>query len=145
LTVRFRLSRILRLSRAPFTNFSFTRWNFGYHRAFHKLFFHTMEFWLSRSLSQTFLSHDGISAITEPFTNFSFTRWNFGYQEPFTNFSFTRWNFGYHRAFLTFLRTFSHDGIQSIMEHFSHFHGFFLVMEFRLSQSLSHTLTEFFS
>jgi hypothetical protein len=41
---------------------------------FHKLFFHTMEFRLSRSLAQTFLSHNGISAITEPFTNFSFTR-----------------------------------------------------------------------
>jgi hypothetical protein len=36
-----------------------------------------MEFRLSRRLSQTFLSRDGISAITEPFTNFSFTRWNF--------------------------------------------------------------------
>jgi hypothetical protein len=49
----------------PFTNFSFTRWNFGYHGAFLELFFHTMEFRLSRSLSRTFLSHDGISAITE--------------------------------------------------------------------------------
>jgi hypothetical protein len=28
----------------PFTNFSFARWNFGYHEAFHELFFHTMEF-----------------------------------------------------------------------------------------------------
>jgi hypothetical protein len=37
-----------------------------------------MEFQLSWSLPQTFLSHDGISAITKPFTNFSFTRWNFG-------------------------------------------------------------------
>jgi hypothetical protein len=37
-------------------NFSFTRWYFGYHGAF----------------SLTFLSHDGISAITEPFTNFLF-------------------------------------------------------------------------
>jgi hypothetical protein len=58
----------------PFTNLSFLRWNFGYHGAFpqtflshngilaikepfHELFFHTIEFWLSRSL----------------FTNFSFT------------------------------------------------------------------------
>jgi hypothetical protein len=48
----------------PFTNFSFTRWNFGYHGAFHKLFFLMMKFRLSRSLSRTFLSHDGISAIT---------------------------------------------------------------------------------
>jgi hypothetical protein len=53
----------------PFMNFSFTWWNFGYHGAFHELFswwnsgyhgafhelfFHTMEFWLSWSLSQTF-------------------------------------------------------------------------------------------
>jgi hypothetical protein len=57
----------------------FTRWNFGYHGAFHKFFSHTMEFQLSWSLAQTFLSHDGISAITEPCTNFSFTRWNFSY------------------------------------------------------------------
>jgi hypothetical protein len=40
----------------PCTNFSFTRLNFGYHGAFHKLFFHTMEFRLSRSLSQIFSS-----------------------------------------------------------------------------------------
>jgi hypothetical protein len=65
------------LSRSLFTSFSFTGWNFGYHGAFHELFFHTMEFRLSWSLSWTFLSHDRISAITEPFTNFCFTRWNF--------------------------------------------------------------------
>jgi hypothetical protein len=67
----------------PFTNFSFSRWNFVYHGAFHELFFLTMEFRLSQSLSRTFLSHDGISAITEPFTNFSFTRWNFRYHRAF--------------------------------------------------------------
>jgi hypothetical protein len=39
-----------RLSRSLFTNFSFTRWNLGYHGAF----------------SRIFLSHDGISAMTEP-------------------------------------------------------------------------------
>jgi hypothetical protein len=38
----------------PFSNFSFTQWDFGYHGA---------------SL-QTFLFHDGISAITEPLSNF---------------------------------------------------------------------------
>jgi hypothetical protein len=88
-TVGFRLSRSHRLSRSPFTFFpfliiefrlslsllrifSFTRWNSGYHGAFHECFFHTMEFWLSRSLSRNFfLSHDGILAITEPFTIFS--------------------------------------------------------------------------
>jgi hypothetical protein len=52
-------------------NVSFTRWNFVYHGAFHELFFHMMEFWLSRNLSRTFLSHDGILATTEPFMNFS--------------------------------------------------------------------------
>jgi hypothetical protein len=77
----------LRLSRILLTNFSFTRWNFGYHGAFHELFFHTMELWLSRSLSRTFLSHDGTLSITEPFTNFSFARWNFGYQATFLKLS----------------------------------------------------------
>jgi hypothetical protein len=38
------------LSQSLLANFSFMRWNFGYHRAF----------------SRTFLSHDGISTITEP-------------------------------------------------------------------------------
>jgi hypothetical protein len=36
---------------ASFMHFSFTQWNFGYQEAFHELFFHTMEFRLSRSLS----------------------------------------------------------------------------------------------
>jgi hypothetical protein len=67
LTVGFRLSQSLRLSRSPF----------------HELFFHTMEFRLSRSFSRIFLSHYVIPAITEPFTNFSFIRWNFGYQGAF--------------------------------------------------------------
>jgi hypothetical protein len=40
-----------RLSRSFFTNFYFSRWNFGDHGAF----------------SQTFLFHDGTLAITEPF------------------------------------------------------------------------------
>jgi hypothetical protein len=40
-----------RLSQSLFTNFSFTWWNLGYHGAF----------------SRIFLSHGGISAITEPF------------------------------------------------------------------------------
>jgi hypothetical protein len=73
-------------------NFSFTRWNFGNHGAFHELFFHTMEFRLSRSLSQNFLSYDGISAITENFMNFSFIRWNFGYHGAFQKI-LSRWNF----------------------------------------------------
>jgi hypothetical protein len=56
LTVGFRLSRSLWLSQSPFANsFSFL-----------------MEFWLSRSLSRTFLSHDGILAITKPIHKFFF-------------------------------------------------------------------------
>jgi hypothetical protein len=65
-SVESRLSRSLshdlfytmesRLSRRLFTNFSFTRWNIGYHRAF----------------SRIFLSHGGILAITEPFHEFFF-------------------------------------------------------------------------
>jgi hypothetical protein len=62
LTVGFMLSRSPRLSQNPFTynsgyhgafftNFSFSRWNFGYHGAF----------------SRTFLSHNGISSMTQPF------------------------------------------------------------------------------
>jgi hypothetical protein len=54
-----------RLSRSPFMNFSFTWWNFGYHKALSRNFFFTMEIWLSRSL----------------FTIFSFTWWNLGYHE----------------------------------------------------------------
>jgi hypothetical protein len=93
LTVGFRLSWSLRLSQSPFTKFSFTRCNFGYHGAF----------------SWTFLSHDGISAITEPFTIFSFTRWNFGYHRAFHEFFFHTMEFwlsqSLSRIFL------SHDGI----------------------------------
>jgi hypothetical protein len=44
-------------------NFSFTRWNFGYHGAFDELFFHTMEFRLSRSLSRIFLMAELTSHI----------------------------------------------------------------------------------
>jgi hypothetical protein len=82
LIMEFRLSRSLSQTfllhdeilaiMEPFTNFSFmrwnfgyhgafhklfcfTRWNFGYHEAFHELFFHTIEFRLSRSLSRIFL------------------------------------------------------------------------------------------
>jgi hypothetical protein len=77
----------------PFTRtFSFSRWNSGYQGAFHmNIFFLTMEFWLSRSLShELFLFHDGILAIKKPFTRtFSFSWWNSGYQGAFhTNFFF---------------------------------------------------------
>jgi hypothetical protein len=46
--------------------------------------------------------------------------------------------------FLKLSRIFSYDGIQAITEPFSNFHEFFLMMEFRLSQSLSQTFTIFF-
>jgi hypothetical protein len=78
LTVGFRLSRSLWLSRSAFTNFPFSRWNFGYHGAFHELFltrwnlgcheasltlfFHTIESRLSRSLFTNFSF-----SITKPF------------------------------------------------------------------------------
>jgi hypothetical protein len=78
---------------------SLWRWDLGFHGA---IGYHGAH-------SRSFLSHNGISAITKSFTNFSFTRWNSGYHEafhefflshdrvlaitePFTNFSFTRWN-----------------------------------------------------
>jgi hypothetical protein len=115
LTEGFRLSRSHWLSWSPFTIFPFSRWNFGYHEAFHELFFQTMEFWLSRSLSQTFLSNDGILAI-KAFHELFFQTMEFwllrslsriflshdgilAITEPLTNFSFTRWNLGYHEAF----------------------------------------------
>jgi hypothetical protein len=110
-------------------NFSFSRWNSGYQRAFHTNFsFFTMEFWLSRSLShELFVFHDGILAIKEPFTRtFLFSRWNSGYQgafhtnffffhdgilaikEPFTRtFLFSRWNFGYQGSFHTIFSFFT--------------------------------------
>jgi hypothetical protein len=60
--------------RKPFSRtFSFSQWNSGYQEAFlTNVFFFTMEFWLSGSLSHEL---------------FLFSRWNFGYQEAFlTNF-----------------------------------------------------------
>jgi hypothetical protein len=64
--------------------FLFSRWNSGYHEAFHTDFssFFRMEFWLSRSLSHEpfFFFHDGTLAITKPFTRtfLLFSRWNSG-------------------------------------------------------------------
>jgi hypothetical protein len=57
---RFMKSRLLWSLSQTFTN-SFLWWNTGYHEAF---CFHTMKFRLSRSLSRSFLSHDGISQET---------------------------------------------------------------------------------
>jgi hypothetical protein len=102
-----------------FTNFSFTWWNFGYHGAFHKLFFHMMEFRLSWSLSRIFLSRDGLLAVIEPFTNFSFIQWNFGYHGAFHDFFFHTMEFWLSRSLSrTFL---SHDGISATTEPFTNF------------------------
>jgi hypothetical protein len=60
-TIEFWLSRSL-----SHELFLFSRWNSGYHEAFHTNFssFFTMEFWLSRSLShELFLFYDGILEI----------------------------------------------------------------------------------
>jgi hypothetical protein len=106
-----------RLSRSLSTNFFFTWWNFSYHRAF----------------SRTFLSYDGISAITQPFHELFFLMMESQLSRSLsTNFFFTWWNFGYHRAFLrTFL---SYDGISAITQPFHEL--FFLMMESQLSRSL---------
>jgi hypothetical protein len=93
-----------------------------------------MGFNLSQSLSQTFLSHDGILAITEPFTNFSFSRWNRGYHRAFSrtflshdeNEAITE---PFHKLF------FFYDGIEAITEPFHEL--FFLTMESRLSRSFT--------
>jgi hypothetical protein len=53
-----------------------------------------MKFQLSRSLSQNFLSYNGILAITEPFHGIILSLWDFDYHGAFS------WNLGYHGAFL---------------------------------------------
>jgi hypothetical protein len=98
------------LSQSLFTNFSFLWWNLGYHGAF----------------SRIFLSHDGISTITEPFHEFPFLMMESQLlRSLFTNFCFSWWNLGYHGAFSRI--SLSHDGISAITEPFHEF--FFLMME----------------
>jgi hypothetical protein len=139
LMVGFRLSWSLRLSRSPFhetflpllnsrlslspCHEFFPWWNLGYHGA----------------PSQTYLSHNGVSAITKLLYKLFFHTMEFWPSRSlFTNFSFTRWNFGHHGAFLpTFL---SHNGISAITESFSNFHEFFLTMEFTRHTILGKTL-----
>jgi hypothetical protein len=101
------------LSRSLFTSFSFTRWNSGYHEAFH---------------TNIFLSHDGISAITEPFHEFFFHTMKFQPSRSLSHefFYFTRWNLDHHGAFSRIFL--SHDGNSAITEPFHEF--FFHVMEF---------------
>jgi hypothetical protein len=117
LTVGFRLSRSLWLSQRPFTNspsfmmefwlsrslsqeLSFSRWNLGYHEAFLMIVFTWWNLGYHRAFSRIFLSHGGVSAITEPFHEFFFHTVEYRLSRSlFTNFSFTRWNIGYHGAF----------------------------------------------
>jgi hypothetical protein len=73
------------LSESLFTNFSFTWWNLGYHGAF----------------SRIFLSHGGISAITEPFHEFFFHMTESRLSRNLFTIFFTWWNLGYHGAFFT--------------------------------------------
>jgi hypothetical protein len=92
-----------RLSRSLFTNFSFTWWNLGYHKAFSRIFLSHDGISAITKPFHEFFSHDGISAITKPFhkiffhmmesrlsrslfTNFSFTWWNLAITKPFHEF-----------------------------------------------------------
>jgi hypothetical protein len=135
LTVGFRLSWSLRLSRILFTNSSsfhdrilaitkpFTR-NFS---------FFTMEFWLSRSLhTNFFLFHDGILAIKKPFTRTFFfhmveSRLSRSLSHELFSF-FSRWNSGYQGVFHTNFFLFSRGGNSAITEPFHEF--FFHMTEF---------------
>jgi hypothetical protein len=83
----------------PFTRtFVFSRWNSGYHEAFHTnfFFFYNGILAITEPFSRIFLSHDGISAITKPFHKFLFhTMESRLSRSLFTIFPFTRWNLGY--------------------------------------------------
>jgi hypothetical protein len=124
--MEFRLSRSLKLSRSLFTNYSFTRWSFGYHGAFSQIFLTHDGISESQSLFTNLFSHDRILAIKEPFTNFSFSRWNLGYQGAFHELSFSQWNLGYQGAFSRITVEFwlsrslftNHGGILAIKELF---------------------------
>jgi hypothetical protein len=106
-----------RLSRSLFTIFSFTWWNLGYQGAF----------------SQIFLSHGGISAITEPFHDFFLSHAGISaITEPFHEFFFHMVHLGYHIAFSRMFL--SHGGISAITEPFREF--FFHMVESWLSRSL---------
>jgi hypothetical protein len=99
-----------RLSRSLFTNFSFPRWNPGYHEAYLRIF----------------LSHGGIPAITEPFHKFFFHMVESRLSRSlFMNFSFPWWNPCYHGAFSRIFL--SHGGISAITKPLYEF--FFLMVE----------------
>jgi hypothetical protein len=97
----FRLLRSLWLSRSLFTNSSSFTMEFRLLRSLSEFFFHTIEFWLSRSLFHKFLFHTMEFWLSRSLV---------------TNFSFTRWNSGYQGAFSQILL--SHDGILAIKEPF---------------------------
>jgi hypothetical protein len=107
--------------------FSFSRWIFGYQGAFsrislshngilaikepfHEFLFHTMEFWLSRSLLMSFYFSRRNSGYQGAFhTIFFFTMEFWLSRSLFTNFSFTQWNSDYQGAFSRI--SLSHDRI----------------------------------
>jgi hypothetical protein len=141
---------------------SLWRWDLG-HNLLLSQAFQWESVWLWDLRHNLFLSH--------AFRWESLWRWDLGfcgalgYQgASFSKRFFLFLNLGYHGALLKlswilyhdgiraitepfshFHKFFSHDGIQDIAEPFSHFHGFFLMMGSRLSRSLSHTFTDFFS
>jgi hypothetical protein len=159
LTMGFRLSQSLRLSRSLFTNSSsFHDGILAIRKPFTRTFsFFTMEFWLSGSLSHKlfflfsrwnsgyqeafhtnfFFFHDEILAIMKPFTRtfLFFTRWNLGYHKASSRIFLSQWNLGYHEAFHTnfsFFCTMESRLSRSLFTNFS------FTMESRLSRSPSH-------
>jgi hypothetical protein len=108
-----------------------------------------MEFWLSRSLLRTFLSHDGILAITEPFANFSLTRWNSGYHRAFHERSLSLLELRLSRSHSLFFHTLDFSAIKkpftNFLFHFWNFgyhraiHFSFTLWISRLSRSLLQT------
>jgi hypothetical protein len=134
-----------RLSRSLLTSFSFTRCNFGYHKAFsliflsydgisaitepsHELFFHTMEFRLSWSLPRTFFHTMEFWLSWSLSRTFLLHDGILAITEPFSNFHefFLMMEFRLSGTFLKLSRIFSYDGVQAITEPFSNFHEFFL-------------------
>jgi hypothetical protein len=109
---------ILAITKPFIRTFLFSRWNSGYHEDFSRTFLFSR--WNSgyhKAFSWIFLSHGGISAITEPLHDFFFHMVESRLSRSlFTNFSFTRWNLGYHGTFSQIFL--SHDGISAITEPF---------------------------
>jgi hypothetical protein len=83
-----------RLSRSRFMNFSFTWWNLSYHGVFSRFFLsHDGISAITEPFHELFFRTGGISAITEPFHGFFFHTVEYRLSRSlFTNFSFERWN-----------------------------------------------------